>query len=386
MTSSVGTAHARSDNRHGSMTVLLLLVIVALILVASLAINKAYINAAQTDLKTALDLAAKSGAVAIGQYQNQDHAKTVAEATFYRHRPVVGSETDKLVLVSVKFGNAKQQFDGSVDFREDATPVNAIQVVGGYPKLWGGKLLPLNFVGKGDLELSATSIACRTDNDVCLVIDRSASMAWDMTNEEFSYPDGGSELQNYFSPPHETDSRWAALCRSIDSFVNLAKTEIPGELRMGLISYSSDYEFGTHNSVKVTVDQTITASLNTINTQLNSYGEGCIIGDTDIAAGLDAVPLAYASAEVRPETGNRVVILFTDGLKTTGSDPVASASQLYADGYSVNVISFSAQADQVLAEDIAAAGHGMHLHADNEAELHDAFKKIAESFPGTLIL
>lgn len=366
--------------------VLLLLIIVALLISASFAINKSYLNVAQTDLKTALDLAAKSGAVAIGQYQNQDHAKAVAETTFYRHKPVVGDENDKLVLVSVKFGNAKKQFDGSVDFREDATPVNAIQVIGGYPKLWGGKLLPLSFVGKSDLELSASSIACRTDNDVCLVIDRSASMAWDMTNQPYSYPEGGSELQNYFSAPHADESRWAALKRSVDNFITLAKTEIPGEVRMGMVSYSSDFIFGTYESERVTVDQGITASLQNISDKLSEYGDDCIIGDTDIAAGLDAVPTAYSSSEVRPETGNRVVILFTDGLKTVGTDPVVSATALYAQGYAVHVISFSAQADQATAEDIANAGGGMHLHADNEAELNEAFKKIVESFPGTLIL
>lgn len=376
----------RQKNRTGSMMVMVLVIIIALLFAGAFAINKSYLNVAQTDLKTAVDLAAKSGAVALGQYQNQDHAREVAEQTFYRHQPVVGGDNDKLVLVDIKFGNAREQFDGSIDFVEDGIPVNAIQVQGAYPRLWNGDILPLGFVGNSNVQVAVSSIACRTDNDVCLVIDRSASMAWDMSHQEFTYPDGGSELQNYFSPPHATDSRWAALGRSVERFVTLAKTEIPGEVRMAMISYSSDYEFGIHESEQVTVDQTITASLSKISEKLLEYGEDCIIGDTDIAAGLAAVPQAYQSAEVRSETGNRVVILFTDGLVTSGSDPVAEAEKLYNAGYTVNVISFSNQADQALARDIAEVGGGMHWHADDENELNEAFKNIAESLPGTLIL
>lgn len=371
--------------RQGSMLVLLLLVMVALLISASFAINKSYLNVAHTDLKTALDLAAKSGAVGIGQFQNKELARAVAEATFYKHSPVVGDDNEKLILVSVLFGNAKKKIDGSVEFNEDGIPVNAIRVVGRYPKMWGGQLLPLSFVGNSSLELQSSSIAARTDNDVCLVIDRSASMAWDLTNEPYSYPDGGSEIQNYFTEPHDDESRWAALVRSIQSFVELAKTEIPGEVRMGMVSYSSDYTFGSHSSEKVTVDRTITANLDSIVDKLQEYGDGPIIGDTDIAAGLNEVLQAYTSAEVRPETGNRIAILFTDGLKTSGDDPVAAAANLYSQNFAVHVISFSAQADQALAAEIATAGHGSHLHADNEAELKAAFKAISESFPGTLI-
>ncbi len=377
---------ARFDNhRQGSMLVLLVFVMIAILAVGSLAINKSYLNTAASDLKTATDLAAKSGAIGLGQTQSTVQAAAMATQVLNEHNSVFGSTNDRFQLVSIKFGNAIKKADGTLDFKEDHTPANAVKVVARYPKLWNGSLVPLDMLQTGDLKLEVSSIAVRTDNDVCLVIDRSASMSWDLSNTAFSYPGNGPDLQNYFTNPDPVNSRWAALTRSVDSFLQLIKTEIPGEIRMGLVSYSSNYQFGIFTSKNTNVDQVITTKFDHIVDKLQVYGEGPIIGDTDISAGLLASVNAFNSPSVRSKTGNRIVVLFTDGLKTVGGDPISAAKTLADQNYTVHVISFSAQADKTIAARIASTGNGIHLHADNENQLKTAFKKIAESFPGTLL-
>lgn len=375
----------RRNQRNGSMLVLLIFVMIAILAVGSLAINKSYLNTAASDLKTATDLAAKSGAIGLGQTQSIVKATDLATEVLNQHNSVFGSSNDRFQLVSIKFGNASKKSDGTLDFKENHTPSNAVKVVARYPKLWNGSLVPLDMLQSGDMNLEVSSIAVRTDNDVCLVIDRSASMSWDLSNKEFSYPGGGSEIQNYFTSPDPVDSRWSALTRSVDSFLNLIKTEIPGEIRMGLVSYSSNYQFGIFTSKSTSIDQVVTQNFDSIVDKLATYGEDPIIGDTDIAAGLLASLDAFKSPSVRAKTGNRIVVLFTDGLKTIGGDPIAATKTLVDQNCTVHVISFSAQADKTLAAQIAKTGNGIHLHADNENQLKSAFKKIAESFPGTLL-
>ncbi|MFO1065417.1 MAG: hypothetical protein U0892_16245 [Pirellulales bacterium] len=121
-------------------------------------------------------------------------------------------------------------------------------------------------IGSSKFSLSNQTIATRVDHDVCFVIDRSGSMAWDMSNVKFSYPgdlNGKSRLQNYFTPPHATLSRWAALQGAVNEFNNVVSLNSL-EVRAGLVTYSSNYEFGKYKSFQASTNRDLTATLSQI--------------------------------------------------------------------------------------------------------------------------
>ncbi len=169
-------------------------------------------------------------------------------------------------------------------------------------------------------------------------------------------PNGSKELENYYQAPDASLSRWAALTRTVESFIRTAEKELPGEMRLGLVTFASDYRFGVFESVAATLDSPITDERRgAVLKRITTLGTAPLIGDTNIGAGLALAESAFTSAKARKETGIKTVVLLSDGVVTQGSDPVAIASGMKSRGVTVHTISFSDQADRPLMQRIAAA-------------------------------
>ena len=84
------------------------------------------------------------------------------------------------------------------------------------------------------------------------------------------------------------------------------------------------------------------------------------------------------------QTAIKVVILLTDGIRTTGPDPVPLARQLARDGGLIFTITFSNEADRNLMRRVAERGNGSTFNATDAASLQTAFTEIAKALP-TLI-
>lgn len=378
----------RSQQRRGAMIVLMVFCFTITIAFAGIAVNTSFLRLARVEMKSVTDLAAKSGATYIGNFQNTTGPTSRIQNVMTWNRPQFDSSIGRpdYENITLTYGNAEISEDGDITFTADAEPANAIRVAATYPSIFNGSNVPIPFFFTATPDVSAVSVAMRTDNDVCFVLDRSGSMAWDMTNEEFSYPAGGSELQNYYTPPDPTDSRWAALRTAVEDFVVTCEEDVPGEVRIGLVSFASEFEFGVFESERATVHERITRNRRSrILTAVDEIGANPLIGDTDIGYGLSQVPNVYRGGQVRNNTGVRTVVLFSDGVNNDGPNPVSEASDLGAAGYTIHTVSFSDQADQVLMESIAAASGGNHYHASSAAELRAAFQEIARSLPGSLI-
>jgi hypothetical protein len=75
------------------------------------------------------------------------------------------------------------------------------------------------------------------------------------------------------------------------------------------------------------------------------------------------------------------MVVMTDGIHNTGPEPVLSAKQAAKKDITIHTITFSDDADVTRMKAVAAAAGGLHFHAEDQAELIEAFQKIAATLP-----
>ena len=385
----VGKAMNRQyGNRKGTIMVLSAFMLAMLGVIAALCMNTAYISLAKTEMRLASDAAAKAASIHYGMTGDMAASRLRARQICQRHN--VAGEPLLIRNIDVQFGRANPTANGRYEFVVGGLPSNSTQVHTSFVRRTGEvAALPAlgQFLGKEDFVLEEYSIATRVDNDICLVVDRSGSMAWDLSDDAYSYPGdmhGKSIIQNYFLPPHATLSRWAALSTAIDTFLEVLDDN-PYHPRVSLVSYASNFEFGLYTSTVSSIDQSLTIDFDLIRTHLDTIGSRPLIGNTNIAAGLrDGINTLAAEGTSRPHATHNIVLL-TDGKMTQGDDPVALAALALTQNIKVHTITFSDQADQDLMIAVATAGGGSHYHAPDAATLNSIFETLAETLPAMLI-
>ncbi len=375
-------------NRAGTIIVLSALMLAMLSIIAALCMNSAYIALAKTEMRLATDAAAKAASITYGMTNDIEVARAKGRQICQKH--LVAGAPLQIRNIDVDFGRATPTENGRYEFTPNATPTNSTRVHASFVRRVGSAAaLPAlgQFLNREDFQLEEDSIATRVDNDICLVVDRSGSMAWDLTNDPYSYPGelhGKSIIQNYFVKPHATLSRWAALQSSVDTFLTVLNTN-PYHPRVSLVSYASNFEFGLYESVVSSIDQPLTINFNDVRSKLALHGTKPLIGNTNIAAGLrDGIATLTEQGSSRPNATHNLVLL-TDGIITQGDDPVALAALALSQNIKIHTITFSAQADQELMEQVAIAGGGTYHHAPDAATLHAIFQQLAETLPAMLV-
>lgn len=380
------------EPRRGAIAVLSAFILIAVLSVAGFIMCLSYAELANTELQAATDAAARSAIVKMVITQSEEQARQAAIDIAGRHRvsgrPLVIEGND------VVFGNSQRQLDLKYSFNANQSPLNAAQVLGrktgDAPA--GAVDLPFgSFIGQETYETQRAATAMRLDYDIVLVLDRSGSMGWDLSQFRFSYPaDRASRplLENYFSPPDPTGSRWAVLSSAVNEFLQvLAARNVSA--RIGLVTFASDYQFGDYSSQRVTVNSDFTDNFSLIRNSVQSVGQYPVIGGTDIAAGLQqSQTLLTTSAQARSQTAQPIVVLFSDGIFTDGGDPVQMAQQMNAaTGTIIHSVTFGAEveAQQTMNNVAEAAGRGLSLHANNAQELISSFEEIANSIPVIVI-
>ena len=373
----------RFCRRDGAALVLILLVVTAQFMIAALVINWTYINTARRQLRAAVDASAKASLTTLATSQSTALGRQSGIDIAASH--LVANAPLRLSSGDVVFGRSTRGANGAYTFAANVRPFNSVRVQANIPSI---ATFLGNILGRDRFSLSSTSTAARVDNDVCLVLDRSGSMAWDSSNREFQYPTGVaglSTLQQYFEPPHPTASRWAALLRGVTTFLDTIRDRDP-EAQLALVTFASDYEFGDHRSRQVSTDQALTTSRSSIINAAAEFGQRAIIGDTNPGAGLleAAEVLNGRRGGLIPRiTAQKTIVLFSDGLMTEGPDPVSVAASL-GPGFTVHTITFSDGADRDLMQRVAVARGGIHVHATTAAGLIAAFQRIAEQIPNVL--
>ena len=359
----------------------------ALLSMGALVINWAYIELTHTQLRSATDASAKAAAVMLSSTQNEVDAREAAKDLGREFR-IAGKQL-LLENSDIEFGNSTQQPDGKYLFQAGVEPLNSARVTGrmGADTSSGGvPVLFANLVSAELFEVEKQSIAGRYDHDICVVVDRSGSMAWDLTGVNFSYPEeynNDSTLQNYFRAPHPTGSRWAKLEDALEAFkIVVDRRDLNAQI--GLVSYASNYNFGFFESTRVTRNQLMSPNTSDFLVAAQLIGQEPIIGDTDIEAGIENGVAVLTGAE-RRMTANRTMVLLSDGRRTSGGDPVLAATAAADQRVVIFTVSFGDGADMNTLDAIANVTGGTHYHAVTGEQLEAAFEDIAEQLPAILI-
>lgn len=375
-------------DRRGATLVLIAVMSTALVSLGAFVINWSYVELTNTQLRSACDAAAKAAVVTMSQTQEMDAARVAAQEIAAEYR--IGGLQLILEDGDIEFGNGEPNGSGGYTFVANQQPLNCARVVarcGGSSATASVPVLFASLMEKDSFDLEKDAVAGRYDHDVCVVVDRSGSMAWDLTSVDFSYPgeyNDDSTLQNYFRAPHPTGSRWAKLVDSLEVFREVIDRR-DLNAKVGLVSYASNYTFGLFQSTTVTADQVMSSNTSLFVEAAEAIGEEPIIGDTNIGAGIDTGVSVVTSPTEGRLTANRTIVLLSDGVRTEGADPVSRATAAAANRITVHTISFGDGADQNVMQQIADATGGSHYHANSGEELMSAFEQIAEELPAVLI-
>jgi len=363
----------------------------ALVALAGLSINIAYMELVRSEQRLATDAAAKAALVMLGQSQSQAQARQAATTIAALHRvagrPVVLVNSD--IEIGTSTGNTNGTYSFSQTSSNSSVVTNSVRVNSNLSKMVSGgipTLLLPQMMGVTSFTSEQSAVSTRIDMDVCLVVDRSGSMAWSLGSTTFEYPGdlaGQSPIQNYFKLPHATDSRWASLTSAVNVFANVLN-EAPIKTRVSLASYSSNFTFGIWTSVVASIDQPLTTDYTTLSQKLNQLATQPLIGNTNIAAGLREGVNALTDPNLSRVTSCKSIVLLTDGVLTQGDDPVVLATIAREKNIRIHTIAFSAQADVALMQRVAQAGGGQCYVAPNAASLEAAFRLIATTLPNML--
>lgn len=374
-----------AKQRRGAAVVLIVVSFVVFLLMAALSIDVAYMQLARLELRAATDAAAKAGAEALVRQDSADAAieSAIRVAAF---NPV-GNQPLELKGNSVQLGRNERQSDGTFAFTRNAKPFDAVRIVAKQPVslFFGG------VTGMDTFETRMTSTASFAESEICIVVDRSHSMCFDLTGVEWSYPPSiptGPD-DPVIHPPHPTDSRWAFLQSAIDEFVRVVE-ERNAVQRVSLVTFGSNITSEMYESQltgrtfpAVTVDVPMGTDFHAVASAINARGNDVMLGATNLSAGMTAAIDVLTGANTLRHS-HKTMVVMTDGQWNFGTDPVGVAGTAKSQDITVNTVTFMERADQTAMIDAATVGGGRHYHAVDGEGLVDAFRELAFNLPVSL--
>ena len=336
---------ARKKQR-GAMLVMIAVTMIILFIAAAFCVDIAYMHMVRAELRTVCDASARAGAEALSRTQDEDAA--IQAAIEIANRNNVAGDEFILTAADIEIGAHEIQPDGTFRFVPGGEPRNAMRVLASKTEGSPSGSVPLFFgpmFGRSTFQPQQTATACQLDRDIALVLDVSGSMG--------------------------APGRLSGLINAVLVFLSeLAGTE--HEELVSLTIYST-------NSTKLIP---LTRSLGGIGTTVGKFKAN---GMTAVGLGLrDGIDSVLNDPEARPFAA-KTVILMTDGNHNTDVSPLIVADEAAAAGVVVHTITFSGGANQQLMKDVAQKTGGIHLHANNNQQLSDAFKTIALQLPVVLI-
>ena len=375
-------------SRRGAIVALVGVSLPMLVCLCAYAVDVAYMEIVRAQLRISTDSAAKAALIYEGSGQTQATAITSAQSV--ANNNLVAGQQVSYSSSNLLFGNAVKNGSGVYVFTSGGTPANSVQATGTVtPTLLMGAYLPVS-----SFTAQQVSVATRISHDIILVLDRSASMAFDQSANEFVYPPdvlaGRTQLQCYFTPPSATNSRWAALTSAVNTFINTL-TARNLDVHVGLVTYAETYSFGNYSATESTLDVPLTSNLSLIVPAMNAYGANPLLGDTNIQAGLATAQTELTGSDARTSTADRTIILLTDGVVTQGNTNIASLTLAARQNANIvtHVITFGLEASsgtiQTAMQNAANSGNGNFYPAPTAATLTQAFQDIADSLPAVLV-
>ncbi len=354
---------------------LVMIFLPVLFILASFAINIAYIECVSTEAQIAADASAKAATRTYISTLNQ--AAALAAARDAASRNPVGGVVIPINASDLEFGISTRVSMSSEYSFTPAAVGNSVRLTTKSLATSGSPLVQPIFPLFGSLvEIRPLKSATSTQLaiDISLVVDRSGSMAFAANESTLS---GGMPAAAYsgwtFGNPVPPNSRWLDLVAAINTFVSE-------------LSYSPDLEQVCLASYSNTVstETALTRNYGNIFTSLNAISSGNVQGATAVGDGmLQGLAPLIDPATARP-FASKVMIVMTDGIHNTGTSPIDAVPFLVAEGVKVFSVTFSDEANQTDMETVATIGGGEHFHAVNAAQLQAAFRTIARRLPTLL--
>lgn len=377
----------RQPDRRGAAAILFVALLMAIVVVGAFAIDYAYMELAQTELRISTDLATRSASAQYGKNQNLRQAQNKAIDMAYRN--MVGGRRLQLVRNDIQAGRSERGPDGKYTFKAGKTPYNSFRVQANMTN--GSKSGPLytffqNFHTK-KFQLSTEAIVTEINLDIVLVLDRSGSMAWDLSGRPWQYPDRyvpswHRDIWNYYLRPPVANSRWEALENAVNAFLDEMDLKKKKE-NVAMVSYSSDWgpsRFWNkwYSAKEVQVDSNFTSAYPSMRNALSRLGDKAMIGGTAISSGIDEARELFKK-NGRKFSAEKIIILMTDGEWNVGYNPVVAADKAAKEGIKIYTVSFGKNAGGPVMKAIADKTHGDYYSALTAAQLEQAFRDIARS-------
>jgi hypothetical protein len=228
-------------------------------------------------------------------------------------------------------------------------------------------------MGVSHFQPSLVATSTQLDRDLCLVIDRSGSMMGDLIDER-NVPGGAC------NPPHPTLSRWGALTRAVDGFLDELEKTAQAE-QCGMASYSTAGSACGFSFTTSDVNATLNFDYDPIRSEMARLSSRSVAGWTNIYAGIEnGIVVLTDAARVRP-FALRTMVVMTDGRHNTGPEPVIAARRAATENITIHTVTFSADADFDRMRAVANATGGQHFHAPDADALEQIFREIASTLP-----
>ncbi len=395
--------------RMGVSAILILAMLVPIAIVGFFALSLANIQRNEAASQVAADLSAKYGANAIARELPIDmiteRGTSIARDNWTHGGNGQDSNLDKgQVAVEIEYGSTRFVND-QAEFRLGDEPLNSVRVKTAVPA-------GIVIFGKpiGSILVDSAAAVANVERDLCLVIDRSGSMTFDLTTHTWSadksaHPKNRLALSTNLSKrsaanqwwwgwPHPENSRWAEMMPAVYALADELEKTKQSEL-LSIVSYSSQVtenrwdqstELRSYSSLESTIEAQPTLRYADVVSALeHKYNEVMpIMGGTNIASGIDQAAAVLTGSRSR-SFAFKTMIVMTDGQHNVGRSPVDAARDAANRGIEVFTVTFSHDADVATMQATAAAGNGKHFHAADGETLRQIFIEIANTPPGVFI-
>lgn len=366
----------RNLPRRGATLVFVAIMLPVILILAAFAVNIAYMELNRTELRVATDAAARAAGRTYALTGNTSQAISSGQAAA-RLNPVANKALG-LAASDFVFGEStRNSTNVRYSFTAGGKNLNSVKVTGrrtaGSPDGPIRLLFP-DTLGRSTFQPTQEAISSQIEVDLALVMDRSGSMAyaWNEPTDTSKTPKGAPKNWEFCdaAPPL---SRWRNAVSATDVFL-AELTKSPTSERVSLATYST--------SASQNID--LTTNYTTISNGMNVYTKEFCGGSTNIGGGIDQGRLALQKSGVSRAWASKIIVVMTDGIHNTGTDPIAAANRAAAADIQVFTVTFSTEADQTRMKKVAEIGHGKHFHADSGTDLAAVFKQIAGSLPTLL--
>ena len=373
--------------RRGTALILVVVMIGVFLIIAAASINVAYMQLTRSELRAATDAAARAGAEALARTDSPSQA--IQRAIDIAATNKVAGQSLVLDASDISIGHATQKGNsGKWTFHENQTPYSSIRVSSDI----SSPLLMSGVTGRSTFQPDVVSTAAFSVNEICLVIDRSHSMCFDLSGTDFSYPTGTpiAPPDPVIYPPNATGSRWASLEAAVNVFL-ASITSANATQRLALVTWGSEITLASYEGGLTgrefpasVVDSPLTTDHSVIQGKILARGDDVMLGGTHMSAGIDMAVEVLTG----PDSHNyatKIMVLMTDGKWNMGTNPKQSALDAKKANITIYTVTFLDTADQTDMQQVAKTTGGQHYHASNQAELEDAFRDIARHLPVVLI-